>query len=70
MKRMESKYKKLCVVIYHTETIKVTDLNMVINDPGRVVEDGNLLALINKLLDEVWEMGYDFELIGGDDNDD
>lgn len=69
MKRMKNN-SQVCIVIHHTENVRVTDLNVTIDDPGKLVADGNLLSALNGFLDEIRKQGYDFELIGGDDNDD
>lgn len=67
--KIQIKDGQICVVIHHTEEVKVEDLYMVLNFPGKIADDESLLAILNKFLDVLWEHGYDFDLIGGDDDD-
>jgi len=57
------------MVISHTEEVKVTDLNMTIENASNIVADEKILYAFNVFLKELHSQGYDFDLIGGEDDD-
>lgn len=54
------------MIIHHTEEQRVVDLDMTIENAGRIVADENILYAFNALLKELHIRGYGFELIGGE----
>lgn len=57
------------MIISHPEEREITDLTMNIENAERIVADEDLLYAFNVFLKELRNHGYNFDLIGGDDDD-